>query len=311
MRGCVKLELGLIIRVGFLEELRHIHVMNFRLHSNGLDILAEIICGESRHLDDGGSPNLPYRRKIDIENFFSDLGLRVVHDPSRWPTARRSLADANNNEASIKKIVESLLLPANYAGLPDPTEAIDAIEPHIEAVGWSLIVSRTKVELRPQRPEGLSHLQDAIITASEGDSHRLIQDIKKARERATGDPSGAVTLACSLLETTCVFIINKHGGQLPKKLSVDPLFKEAVKTLGLSASSNTPKDLIRDDVYRIFSGLDSVVKGIGALRTHGGDAHGGNEQEKIDGRIARFAVDSSATIVIFLLETSMVRMKKL
>lgn len=270
--------------------------------------MAGIICGESVHPEDGGSPNLPYRRKSDIENFFADLGLDVVEDPSRWPTARKSLAKANNNEVNIKRAIESLLLPANYAGLQNPSEAHEALEPHIEAVGWSLIVTKTNVKLRPHKPEGLSHIQEAILSAAGGDSEVLIQDIAKARRRADGDPSGAVTLACSLLETTCVLIIEKHGGEIPKKRSIDPLFKEAVRILGLSASSNTPKDIIRDDVYKIFSGLDSVVKGVGALRTHSGDAHGGNHRARIDGRIARFSLDSAATIAVFLLETSKERL---
>jgi|GEM_PF-5917142 len=284
--------------------------MTFRLHSNGLNTMAGIICGEGAHPEDGGSPNFPYRRKIDIENFFTDLGLEVVHDPSRWPTARKSLAKANNNELNIKKAVESLLLPANYAGLPNPTEAYEKLEPHIEAVGWSLVFTKTNVKLRPLRPQGLCHIQEAILAAADGDSQDLIQDVAKARDRAGGDPSGAVTLACSLLETTCVLVIERHNGEIPKKRSIDPLFKEAVKILGLSASSNTPKNIIRDDVYRIFSGLDSVVKGVGALRTHGSDAHGGNHRAKIDGRIARFALDSAATIVVFLLETSKERLSR-
>ncbi len=200
--------------------------------------MAGLICGESRHPEEGGSLNLPYRRKTDIENFFADLGLEVVEDPSRWPTARKSLAKANNREHDIKRAIEALLLPANYAGLPDPTEAYEALEPHIEAVGWSLVLTKTNVKLRPHKPEGLSHIQEAILAAADGDSQILIQDIAKVRNRADGDPSGTVTLACSILETTCVLIIDKHGGDMPKKRSIDPLFKEAVKVLGLAASSN-------------------------------------------------------------------------
>lgn len=274
------------------------------MHANGLDAIAAVICGDSAHPEDGGSPKLPYRRKINIENFFSDLGLAVVTDPSRWPTARKSLSTANGNGSDLVRILEALLLPALYAGCPNPYEASELIEPHLEAVGWSLVQTNTKAQVQPVRPPGLSHIQDAVLQAAAGHIDVLAADVEKATQRANEDPTGTVTLACSLIETTCVHIITRHGGDLPRKRSIDPLYKEVTRLLGLTAAAKNNRDVIRDDIYRIFSGLDSVVKGIGALRTHGSDSHGGNERARIDARIARLALDSASTISVFLLESS-------
>ena len=54
----------------------------------------------------------------------------------------------------------------------------------------------------------------------------------------------------------------------------------------------------------ILGGLNSVVNGVGALRTHGGDAHGRERgYRRIDPRIARLAIHSASTVSLFLVET--------
>src|SRR3546814_14810307 len=63
-------------------------------------------------------------------------------------------------------------------------------------------------------------------------------------------------------------------------------------------------DLIEADIRQTLSGLTSVAKGIGALRTHGGDAHGREKGfRRIDARIARLAVNAASTLALFLIET--------
>src|SRR3546814_19748416 len=58
------------------------------------------------------------------------------------------------------------------------------------------------------------------------------------------------------------------------------------------------------DIRQTLSGLTSVAKGIGALRTHGGDAHGREKGfRRIDARIARLAVNAASTLALFLIET--------
>ncbi|MFW8587398.1 abortive infection family protein [Rhizobium beringeri] len=55
---------------------------------------------------------------------------------------------------------------------------------------------------------------------------------------------------------------------------------------------------------QVLGGLTSVAKGIGALRTHGGDAHGREKGfRRIDSRIARLALNSASSIALFLIET--------
>lgn len=66
------------------------------------------------------------------------------------------------------------------------------------------------------------------------------------------------------------------GLSLPAKKDIDGLIRAVQEPLGLSPGQvGLPID-IENDIRQILSGLTSVAKGkgIGALRTHAGDAHG-------------------------------------
>ena len=76
------------------------------------------------------------------------------------------------------------------------------------------------------------------------------------------------------------------------------------KSLGLGSDRSDLDPLIADDVRKILSGLATVVEGIGALRTHGGDAHGRERgYKRLDPRIASLAIHAASTIALFLIET--------
>ena len=55
---------------------------------------------------------------------------------------------------------------------------------------------------------------------------------------------------------------------------------------------------------QILGGLTSAAKGIGALRTHGGDAHGREHGHgRLDTRTANFAINAASSVALFLIET--------
>ena len=90
----------------------------------------------------------------------------------------------------------------------------------------------------------------------------------------------------------------------PSKKDIDGLLKAVQKPLGLSPGRPDLPAEIEQDVRQILGGLTSVAKGIGSLRTHGGDAHGREKGFlRIDARIARLALNSASSIAMFLIET--------
>ncbi len=86
---------------------------------------------------------------------------------------------------------------------------------------------------------------------------------------------------------------------MPSDQSLKPLWKAASKHLGLD-----PASVGDEDVRKVLSGLNSVVDGIGSLRTHTGSAHGrGRRPYRLQARHARLAIHGSHTLVGFFIET--------
>ncbi|WOI57490.1 abortive infection family protein [Palleronia sp. LCG004] len=132
----------------------------------------------------------------------------------------------------------------------------------------------------------------------------MSRDLDRATRNAEDDPEDAVTAACSTLEAVCRSIIVELGLELPAKKDVSALVRAVQEPLGLSPGRTDLPDLIASDIRKVLSGLTTATEGIGALRTHGGDAHGRERgHRRIDPRIARLAIHASSTIALFLIET--------
>jgi hypothetical protein len=130
------------------------------------------------------------------------------------------------------------------------------------------------------------------------------RDLDRALASARHDPEDAVTAACSTLESVCRSILIEVGENLPDKKDIKALFGAVRKPLGLGVDRPDLDPLIADDVRKILNGLATVVEGIGALRTHGGDAHGRERgYKRLDRRIASLATHAASTIALFLIET--------
>jgi hypothetical protein len=130
------------------------------------------------------------------------------------------------------------------------------------------------------------------------------RDLERALTSAQHDPEDAVTAACSTVESVCRSILIEVGENLPDKRDIKALFAAVRKPLGLGSDRSDLDSLIADDVRKILSGLATVVEGIGALRTHGGDAHGRERgYKRLDRRIASLAIHAASTIALFLIET--------
>ena len=124
-------------------------------------------------------------------------------------------------------------------------------------------------------------------------------EFERALANVDEDPPTAITASCSILESLFKIYIEDNCIQAPKDQSLRPLWKTASKHLRLAPSSITD-----DDVRKVLSGLNSVVDGIGSLRTHTGSAHGrGRRAYRLHARHARLAVHASHTLVAFLIET--------
>ncbi|OOY33821.1 abortive phage resistance protein [Solemya velum gill symbiont] len=160
------------------------------------------------------------------------------------------------------------------------------------------IISRIDAGQAPPVLSKLSNKADILSLDT------VLRDLKRALDSAQQDPESAVTSSCSTVESVCRSILIELGLELPTKKDIKGLFNAVKRPLGLSSGRTDFDPMIADDVRKILGGLATIVEGIGALRTHGGDAHGRERGfSRMDMRIANLAIHSASTVSLFLIET--------
>lgn len=137
------------------------------------------------------------------------------------------------------------------------------------------------------------------------------RDLKRALDSADSDPEDAVSAACSVIESVCRSILVELKLPLPPKRDIDGLVRAVQEPLGLSPGRSDLQEEIAADVRHVLGGLTTTAKGIGALRTYAGGAHGREKGfKRIDGRIARLAIHGASTLALFLIETWELRQRR-
>jgi hypothetical protein len=124
-------------------------------------------------------------------------------------------------------------------------------------------------------------------------------EFDRALENANTDPREACSAACNVLESLFKIMIHDEKLTKPAKQDMKNLLKSVAEYLNFD-----PKKIEDDDLRKILSGMNSVVDGIGALRTHASAAHGAGKQiYKLEPRHARLAIHSAHTLATFVLES--------
>ncbi|RYG45229.1 hypothetical protein EON79_13140 [bacterium] len=230
-----------------------------------------------------------------------------VGSGSRLPALIAALEETNRleDEKVLREIVERAADPRDFVTEPDKHAAVvaylnqflryDDLELQSQGGRMRLVASGTTFVVT----ESLS----AAARTLELDS--VNRDLERALANAEVDPEDAVTSACAVLESVLRSILVEIGKDLPDKKDIASLYKAAREPLGLAPEKTNAHDLVVDDVRSVLSGLITTVQSIGALRTHGGDAHGreAGKPRSIDGRIARLAIHSSGAAALFMIET--------
>ena len=122
---------------------------------------------------------------------------------------------------------------------------------------------------------------------------------KKALERRSSDPEGAITMARTLLETVCKYILDSLGVTYSTKDDLPKLYKQTAEALKLAPSQHTERQF-----KAILGGCATIVTGLGTLRSRIGDAHGkGRKPVKPKPRHAELAVNLAGSMATFLVAT--------
>jgi Abortive infection C-terminus len=137
-------------------------------------------------------------------------------------------------------------------------------------------------------------------TLNETNAYEVIQaHWEKALERRSNDPEGAITIARTMLESTCKFILDQAEVEYDDKTDLPQLYKKVQKLLNMAPNSHT------EPIFQqILGGCTSVIYGLGTLRNKLSDAHGqGIKVYKPSLRHAQFAVNMAGAMAEFLIST--------
>ena len=148
-------------------------------------------------------------------------------------------------------------------------------------------------------PEGSPADLEITQTLSSFNPDHIRERWQRALDSRSNDPERAITLARTLLEDVCKWILHDAGESWEEKDDLPLLYKKLAKSLSLA-----PDDYTEQVFKQILSGCQSVVTALGALRNKLGDAHSiGPRRIKPAARHAELAVNLSGTMATFLVST--------
>lgn len=284
--------------------------MRINLSEQSIEALAEIISGGSAGSSD---PSIGvYRQGWKIQEWFRQFAVAVdIESQSRYPATVQAVTMVTawvDADEQIEKLILKAADPRDFAhDEPRHQAVLDYLNKHLVFDG--LRIDRDGYRVRLVEIVQHATVVGALSSAAEAlDLDTVKRDLDRALESAEKDPEDAVTAACSVVESVCRSILIGSELGLPAKQDISGLYRAVREPLGLSPTKEGVPDLIAEDVRSTLSGLVTAVQSIGALRTHGGDAHGRERGfRRIDARIARLAIHSASAVCLFLIETWQLR----
>lgn len=226
---------------------------------------------------------------------------------SRVPSLTDCLLQLNNGlkaEQVLPRIIEAVADPRDFIQEPERHIAVlDHLNRALRFDGFEVQQQGGRIRL-VEAGKNVPVLAELAGLSEVIDFDTVSRDLDRALASSQTDPEDAVTAACSTVESVCRSILIELGQPLPAKKDVQGLYNAVKQPLGLSPDRSDIDPLIANDVRQILSGLATVIGGVGALRTHGGDAHGREKGfARIDARIARLSIHAASTAALFLIET--------
>jgi hypothetical protein len=256
-----------------------------------------------------------YRKASEIERLMVECGLDFRVGSSSRMSALADFLRALLAEPDGAAKVERVILRASEAD--DYLDEEGAQEKVVAHLNRHLARDGRRIVLHGDRPQLMATGRSGAVVGSVSakaatlDFDTVRRDLDRALDGAGSDAEDAVTAACSVVEAVCRSILVELKLDLPAKKDIDGLVRAVQEPLGLSpARSDLPAE-IAGDVRQVLSGLATTARGIGALRSHAGDAHGREKGfKRIDGRIARLAIHAASTLALFLIETWELRQRR-
>jgi hypothetical protein len=270
-----------------------------------IEAIFQVISGGGGN--DSAPPIAVYRSGPNLESYMRNCGvLMSIGSKSRVPTLTATILQTmeDGNVTALKTIIERSADPRDFITKPEKLLVVlSHLNSYLIHDGYELQQQGMTVRL-VKAGTSAQVITSFAATLATIDFDTVQRDLDRALASAETDPEDAVTAACSIIESVCRSILIEMKLPLPVHLDIQGLYKAVREPLGLAAGKEDIPVAVAADVRSILNGLNTVVQGIGALRTHAGDAHGRERGfKRLDARIARLAIHSAGCIALFFIET--------
>lgn len=206
------------------------------------------------------------------------------------------------SRSQLFKFLEAATGPEARIG-PDQDELAAKIDALLRQDGFTLMVAGRmsgnpfySVRLAPTGSPA-----DASISATLAafDPTQVHARWTMAMERRASEPEGAITLARTLLEDVCKWVLDQSGETWQEVDDLPVLYRKLAKVLKLAPDDHT------EQVFKqILGSCQSVVESLGALRNKLSDAHSsGPKRARPQARHAELAVNLAGAMATFLVAT--------
>lgn len=243
---------------------------------------------------------------------FNDFGFRSLKDDiiqhmrrnDDWTNREllERLGLMTSSRAMLFRFLESCVHPTTVDAATQKTR-VERINSHLQHDGYRLTrsgsISGSPVFTVDAHAVGSP--ADAAIssTLQRFEPDQIHGRWTAALDRRGSDPAGAITLARTLLEDVCRWLLDDLGEAAADQDDLPALYRKLSKKLKLA-----PDDHSEQVFKQILGSCQSVVEALGALRNKLGDAHGGGPRRaRPAARHAELAVNLAGSMATFLVAT--------
>lgn len=247
--------------------------------------------------------DMPASNSIYYDNLEAFLVQHTVrNDDLTQQELMESLGLLESSTSQFFKFLEAVT-SAEYQSEKRQSELAEEIDGLLRHDGYALVKSGTisgsplfKVS---HIPDGSPSDNEISIAIKNFETSQVSPRWQAALESRSSDPERSITLARTLLEDVCKWILHEAGDDWEEADDLPALYKKTAKVLSLAPDDHT------EQVFKqILGGCQSVVSALGALRNKLGDAHSiGPKRVRPAARHAELAVNLAGTMSTFLIAT--------
>jgi len=246
----------------------------------------------------------PYRRGVDLVEFFNKMGFRETYGqgfPSRAIYAKEKVSELNG-KPKLKDVIREMLDPRLWIDLTPKGHLVETCAAQVNEIlnydGYEVVRDGNFYKVR-ELAGTIIEIENRFEKSEELSELLIEEQIQKCKAKIEAeDYSGAITNARSLIEAVCVKIeaeldpnAKGNDGDLVK------IFNRVRKLLNLDPSRQD----ISDSLKQVLSGLSNIINGLATMRNKMSDAHG--VTYKPSRHHAKLAVNSAKTLADFLFDT--------